>query len=97
MSITDVSVDADTCKFLGSRHHRSTCVCVCVWCPHTRTCTRTGMHTATHLLMQKESHSSPEHLQRGLETLSPFRYLFAHSFVRSFIHSFIHPLNLTTL
>lgn len=70
------------------------CVCMRVWCPHVRTCTYTGMHTGTHLLMQMESHSSPEHLPRGLR-------LFPHSgtclLVHLFIHSFIHSFTLQTL
>lgn len=77
MRVTDVSVDAD---ITAPR------VCALVLAR-----AHAGMLTATHLRMQMESHSSPEHLQRGLK-LSPFRSLFVRLFVHSLIHSFIHSL-----
>ena len=87
MSIIDVSVHPDTHKALRSRQHRSTCVYALM---PTHACVRAHKHTVTytttHLCLQMESHSSPDHLQWGLK-------LFSHSDTSSFIHSFIHLLH----
>lgn len=82
MSIIDVSVHPDTHKALRSGQQRSTCVCALM---PTHACVRahkhTVTHTTTHLCLQMETHSSPDHLQWGLK-------LFSHSDTSSFIHSF---------
>lgn len=87
MSIIDVSVHPDTHKALRSGQQRSTCVCALM---PTHACVRahkhTVTHTTTHLCLQMETHSSPDHLQWGLK-------LFSHSDTSSFIHSFICSIN----